>query len=69
MDVDTWVVVWMYGCRYVGGSCMDGCVGRWVVIGWMYGRVSVGGWWLGGCMDGCVGKWEVVVWMYGWMCR
>jgi len=41
------VVVWMYGwiCRYLGGFWMDGCAGRWVVVG--------------GCMDGSVGRWVV----------
>ena len=48
------------------GGCMQGCVGRWVVFGWIHGwmcwyvfdgcvdtwrNVSVGGWWLGVNID------------------
>ena len=48
--------VWMdasVGWWWLGG-CMDGCVGRWMVVQWMCGWVSVHGWWLGVCMIGCV---------------
>jgi len=40
----------------VGGwnlcGCMDGCVDKWLVVGWMCGRMSVGGGgWGSGLMD------------------
>jgi len=51
--------------------------GRWVVVGWMFGWLSVSGWWLGECADVfvntgwfflggfiCVGRWV----LFGWMC-
>ena len=58
------------------GGVMVAC-GRWVVVGWMFGWLSVSGWWLGECADVfvntgwfflggfiCVGRWV----LFGWMC-
>jgi len=80
--VGGWVDVWMV--MSVGvlclGECVNGCAGRWVVVGWVYwmdvlvdgcwldGWV-VGGWWLGGCLDGYFRKCVVFRWFYGWLCR
>jgi len=56
----------------VGGwwlcGCMDGSVGRWVMVVGLCIDVWVGGWWLGGCMDGCryVGGGWVDVSVGGW---
>jgi len=48
----------------VGGVWVDVWMGvaTWVVVGWSYGWMCVGGWWLGGRIGGCVRKW-VDVWM------
>ena len=51
--------------------CMNGYVGRWMVVGWMFGWMdaSLCGWWLGACRDIHVGSLVVVVCMDGWMYR
>ena len=47
------------------GGCVDGCVGRLVVVGWMFGWMCR---WFGGCVDGFVGRWLVVEWICRRMC-
>jgi len=64
--VDVWMDV-SVGGWYLGG-CMDGCVNKCLVVGWMCESISVGGGggWVDGLKDvsflggGFVGVWKVV---------